>query len=63
MKTKFIPIFFFIGILSLVFFVSCKKEKQQFNISGEIMGNTNKTLYLENIGTAKIKVLDSVKIE
>ncbi|GHV21948.1 hypothetical protein FACS189428_3200 [Clostridia bacterium] len=55
-------IILFTGILACVL-VSCGEKKQQFTISGEIAGNTNKTLYLENVGTAKIIVLDSAKVE
>jgi peroxiredoxin len=55
-------IILFTGILACVL-VSCGEKKQQFTISGEISGNTNKTLYLENVGTAKIVVLDSAKVE
>jgi peroxiredoxin len=55
-------IILFTGIL-VCMLVSCGEKKQQFTISGEISGNTNKTLYLENVGTAKIVVLDSAKVE
>jgi hypothetical protein len=48
------------GIYCFMFFlfVSCGNEKQEFTISGEISGNADKILYLENIGTSKITILD-----
>jgi hypothetical protein len=52
------------GIFCFLFFlfVSCGNKKQEFTICGEISGDTDKVLYLENIGTSKITILDSAKL-
>jgi peroxiredoxin len=60
MKKIIVPcIFCFLFFL----FVSCGNKKQEFTIRGEIFGDTAKTLYLENIGTSKITILDSAKLK
>jgi len=49
--------------LSICFLVSCKEDKNQFSVEGTIKDADNKTLYLENIGTSSIILLDSVKLK
>jgi cytochrome oxidase Cu insertion factor (SCO1/SenC/PrrC family) len=48
-------------VLTLVLLAACN-NKQQFTINGEIADATHQTLYLENVGTSKIVVLDSVTL-
>ena len=48
----------------IVFFLAaCGGGKQQFTIDGEITGGAGKTLYLENVGVAKIVAVDSVHLK
>jgi len=42
---------------------TCGENKQQFTVAGEIEGGTGKTLYLENVGVAKIVAIDSVHLK
>ena len=49
--------------LSICFLVSCEENKNQFSIEGTIKNADNKTLYLENIGTSTITLLDSVQLK
>ena len=43
--------------------ISCTEDKNQFSVEGTIKDADNKTLYLENIGTSAITLLDSVKLK
>ena len=43
--------------------ISCEENKSQFSIEGIIENAENKTLYLENIGTSTITLLDSVRLK
>ncbi|MDR0540697.1 MAG: AhpC/TSA family protein [Dysgonamonadaceae bacterium] len=45
------------------FLTACDSKRQQFTIDGEITGGAGKTLYLENIGTVKITVVDSLHLK
>ncbi|MDR0413688.1 MAG: AhpC/TSA family protein [Dysgonamonadaceae bacterium] len=50
--------------LLLLLFTSCGNKNQEFTVCGMITGeDTGKMLYLENIGTSKITVLDSTGLE
>ncbi|MDR0866511.1 MAG: DUF4369 domain-containing protein [Candidatus Symbiothrix sp.] len=51
----------YIGLLSCLL-IACGEKKQQFTISGEIQGDKDKFLYLENVGTSRVTVLDSVQL-
>jgi thiol-disulfide isomerase/thioredoxin len=42
--------------------LACEDDKQQFRIDGKIAGGAGKTLYLENIGVAKIVTVDSLRL-
>lgn len=48
-------------VLFFLFFVSCS-EKNQFTIEGTVDAGSGKTLYLENVGTNSVYLIDSVKI-
>jgi hypothetical protein len=51
-----------LGILACLM-AACGEKTPQFTISGEISGDTDKTLYLEEVGTAKIVALDSTDLQ
>jgi glutathione peroxidase-family protein len=50
-------------IASACLLTACGGEVQQFTIDGEIAGVAGKTLYLENVGTAKIVAIDSLHLQ
>ncbi|MDR2087679.1 MAG: DUF4369 domain-containing protein, partial [Dysgonamonadaceae bacterium] len=49
-------------IIILSLFTCCSGNKDRFTIEGTIKGAAGKTLYLENIGTTKLTLIDSLKI-
>jgi hypothetical protein len=49
--------------LLLCLLVSCAKNKNSFVLEGKVKNAENKTLYLENIGTSTISLLDSVQLK
>jgi glutathione peroxidase-family protein len=53
----FATIILFIGL-----FTSCSGNKDHFTIEGKIKNAAGKTLFLENVGTSTLTLLDSVKI-
>jgi hypothetical protein len=53
-----------ICVVTIACFLSaCGGKKQQFTIDGEIAGGAGKTLYLENVGIAKIVTIDSLHLK
>jgi peroxiredoxin len=61
MKKTIIPRVLFIAFLACLL-TSCGEKKSQFTITGEIQGDKDKFLYLENVGTSKITLLDSLQL-
>lgn len=58
MKRSVLQSVLFLSFLSIL--SSCS-DKEQFTIKGTIENGSGKTLYLENIGTSSISMIDSVK--
>jgi hypothetical protein len=49
-------------LICLFLFIACSENKEQFTIEGAIKNAAGKTLYMENVGTNKLTLIDSVKI-
>jgi hypothetical protein len=49
-------------LLLIVLFSACSGNKERFTVEGEIKNAAGKTLYLENVGTSEVTLLDSAKI-
>ncbi|MDR0505986.1 MAG: AhpC/TSA family protein [Dysgonamonadaceae bacterium] len=52
----------YIGFATILL-ASCSDDKNKFSIEGEIKDASGKTLYLENVGTSSVILLDSVKLK
>ena len=54
-------IFGYLLTFALLLFTSCRDDKN-FTVEGVVSGADGQTMYLENVGTSSVQVLDSIKL-